>query len=89
MPERVEFVLSCSLPITDYKNILLGHGSGGKPSADLIKKIFLSQFKNPYLGPLNDAAVFEVNGTRFAFTTDSYVVNPIIFSGRRHWKACG
>ncbi len=81
MSERVEFVLSCPLPITDYKNILLGHGSGGKLSADLIKKIFLSQFKNPYLGPLNDAAVFEVNGTRLAFTTDSYVVNPIFFPG--------
>lgn len=81
MPELPEFVLSCPLPITDYKNILLGHGSGGKLSADLIKKIFLSQFENPYLGPLNDSAVFDVNGTRFAFTTDSYVVNPIFFPG--------
>ncbi len=81
MSERVEFVLSCPLPITDYKNILLGHGSGGKLSADLIKKIFLSQFENPYLDPLNDGAVFEVSGTRFAFTTDSYVVNPIFFPG--------
>ena len=81
MSEKVEFVLSCPLPITNYKNILLGHGSGGKLSADLTKKIFLSQFENSYLGPLNDAAVFEVNGTRLAFTTDSYVINPIFFPG--------
>ncbi|HSE84332.1 MAG TPA: hydrogenase expression/formation protein HypE [Thermodesulfobacteriota bacterium] len=81
MSEKGEFVLSCPLPITNYKNILLGHGSGGKLSADLTKKIFLSQFDNPYLEPLNDAAVFEVNGTRLAFTTDSYVINPIFFPG--------
>lgn len=81
MSEKAEFILSCPLPITNYKNILLGHGSGGKLSADLTKKIFLSQFDNPYLGPLNDGAVFEVNGTRFAFTTDSYVVSPIFFPG--------
>jgi hydrogenase expression/formation protein HypE len=81
MSDRVESVLSCPLPITNYKNILLGHGSGGKLSADLTKRIFLSQFENPYLEPLNDAAVFDVNGTKFAFTTDSYVVNPIFFPG--------
>ncbi|HEX3036547.1 MAG TPA: hydrogenase expression/formation protein HypE [Thermodesulfobacteriota bacterium] len=81
MSEKGEFVLSCPLPITNYKNILLGHGSGGKLSADLTKKIFLSQFDNSYLEPLNDAAVFEVNGTRLAFTTDSYVINPIFFPG--------
>jgi hydrogenase expression/formation protein HypE len=81
MSQKIEFVLSCPLPITDYKNILLGHGSGGKLSAELTKKVFLSQFENPYLGPLNDGAVFSVNGTKFAFTTDSYVVNPIFFPG--------
>ncbi len=81
MSEIPEFVLSCPLPITDYKNILLGHGSGGKLSADLIKKVFLSQFGNPYLEPLNDSAVLDLNGIRFAFTTDSYVVNPIFFPG--------
>jgi hydrogenase expression/formation protein HypE len=81
MSEKAEFVLSCPLPITDYKNILLGHGSGGKLSADLIKKIFLSQFENSYLEPLNDSATFDLNGTKLAFTTDSYVVNPIFFPG--------
>ncbi len=81
MSEKIEFTLSCPLPITNYKNILLGHGSGGKLSTDLTKKIFLSQFGNQYLGPLNDAAVFDVDGTRLAFTTDSYVVSPIFFPG--------
>jgi len=81
MSENVEFALSCPLPRTDYKKVLLGHGSGGKLSADLVRNVFLPQFKNPYLEPLNDAAIFEVHGARLAFTTDSYVVTPPFFPG--------
>jgi hydrogenase expression/formation protein HypE len=43
--------------------------------------MFLSQFQNEYLEPLHDGAVFSVNDTRLAFSTDSYVVNPIFFPG--------
>ncbi len=60
--------------------ILLAHGSGGKLSHDLISKNFLPLFRNPLLDKLDDAAVFELNG-RLAFTTDSYVVNPVFFPG--------
>ncbi|MGH7884540.1 MAG: hydrogenase expression/formation protein HypE [Thermodesulfobacteriota bacterium] len=81
MSKKNSFKLSCPLPLFDYKNILLGHGGGGKQSADLTKKLFISQFDNPLLNMLNDSAVFEINGTRLAFTTDSYVVNPIFFPG--------
>jgi hydrogenase expression/formation protein HypE len=63
------------------KKILLGHGSGGKLSAELIEKVFLPAFGNPYLAPLGDQAVVNIDGVRVAFTTDSYVVNPIFFPG--------
>jgi hydrogenase expression/formation protein HypE len=72
---------SCPLPISDYKNILLAHGGGGKLTQQLIQKMFLSQFENPMLEPLHDGAIFSVNGSRLAFSTDSYVVSPIFFPG--------
>ncbi len=61
--------------------ILLGHGSGGKLTLELIKNIFLPAFENPYLSELGDQAVININGVKLAFTTDSYVVNPIFFPG--------
>ncbi len=63
------------------RQILLGHGSGGKLSHMLIREIFLKAFDNEFLAPLNDQAVFNVPAPRLAFTTDSYVVNPIFFPG--------
>jgi hydrogenase expression/formation protein HypE len=60
---------------------LLGHGSGGKLTADLISRCFLPAFDNPHLGRLDDQAVVEVGGARLAFTTDSYVVTPLFFPG--------
>ena len=72
---------SCPLPIFDHKQIVLGHGSGGKLTAELIEKIFLPAFSNPVLSKLNDQAVLQVNGSRLAFTTDSFVVTPIFFPG--------
>jgi hydrogenase expression/formation protein HypE len=61
--------------------ILLAHGSGGKLSHDLIKQIFLPQFRNPFLEPLDDSAKITNQHGSIAFTTDSYVVNPIFFPG--------
>jgi hydrogenase expression/formation protein HypE len=72
---------SCPLPITDYKEIVLAHGSGGKLSHQLISKIVLPQFTNDFLAPLHDGAVFSLGKERVAFSTDSYVVNPIFFPG--------
>ena len=60
--------------------ILLAHGSGGKLSHDLVKQNFVPLFDNAFLNKLDDSAVFELQG-RLAFTTDSYVVNPIFFPG--------
>lgn len=75
------FFGSCPLPIFEHKNIVLGHGSGGKLTAELISKVFLPAFANPILDKLDDQAVFEVNGARLAFTTDGFVVTPIFFPG--------
>src|SRR3984885_8068524 len=72
---------SCPLPIFEHRQIVLGHGSGGKLTADLIDKIFLPAFRNPVLDKLDDQAVVAVNGFRLAFTTDSFVVTPIFFPG--------
>jgi hydrogenase expression/formation protein HypE len=72
---------SCPLPIFDHKRIVLGHGSGGKLTADLIDKIFLPAFRNPTLDKLDDQAVVTIGGARLAFTTDSFVVTPIFFPG--------
>jgi hydrogenase expression/formation protein HypE len=72
---------SCPIPIFDHKQIVLGHGSGGKLTADLIEKIFLPAFHNPTLDKLDDQAVLSIGGARLAFTTDSFVVTPIFFPG--------
>ncbi len=55
--------LSCPVPISEYRQVLLAHGGGGKLTQQMIQKMFLSQFRNPYLEPLHDGAVFTVNGT--------------------------
>jgi hydrogenase expression/formation protein HypE len=72
---------SCPLPIFDYKQIMLGHGSGGKLTAELIENIFLPAFGNPILDKLDDQALLTIAGARLAFTTDSFVVTPIFFPG--------
>lgn len=71
----------CPAPVIDHKQIVLGHGSGGKLTQDLVEKLFLPNFQNDYLGQLDDQAVLEMGGSRLAFTTDSFVVTPIFFPG--------
>jgi hydrogenase expression/formation protein HypE len=61
--------------------ITLSHGSGGVLTQELISKIFLKVFKNPYLDALDDAAIFALSKHHYALTTDSFVVDPIIFPG--------
>lgn len=73
--------LACPAPLPARDTILLGHGSGGKLSAELVRDIFLPCFKNPLLARLDDQAVVQVGGSRLAFTTDSFVVKPLFFPG--------
>ena len=75
------FAPTCPLPLDGGDRILLGHGSGGKMTAELIARCFLPAFANEYLEKLDDQAVVAVNGSRLAFTTDAYVVTPLFFPG--------
>lgn len=61
--------------------IILGHGSGGALTNRLIKEVFQDAFENPILDELLDAAVLDMGGGRIAFSTDSFVVDPIFFPG--------
>jgi hydrogenase expression/formation protein HypE len=78
---EIKFELSCPTPLPAKDTILLGHGSGGKLSAELIRDIFLPAFQNPVLARLDDQAIVNVNGQRLAITTDSFVVKPLFFPG--------
>ena len=73
--------LVCPTPIATRDRILLGHGSGGKLSAELLRDVFLPAFANPVLARLEDQASIEIGGVHLAFTTDSFVVKPLFFRG--------
>ena len=72
---------SCPLPLRDYPNIVLGHGGGGKLSAELVQHLFLPAFGNEQLARLGDSAVLPLQGGRLAISTDSFVVRPLFFPG--------
>lgn len=76
----------CPLPLRDYPRIVLGHGGGGKLSNELIENLFLPAFSNQTLENLGDSAQIDVaelvkDGGRLAFSTDSFVVQPLFFRG--------
>src|SRR5947209_5706453 len=73
--------LSCRLPRVADDRIVLAHGGGGRLTRQLIEKIFLPAFSNDMLEQHHDGAVVPVNGSPLAFTTDSFVVRPLIFPG--------
>lgn len=72
---------SCPIPISEYPQILLAHGGGGKLMHQLIEKIFGAAFTNKYLDERHDGARLTLNEAKLAFTTDSYVVRPLFFPG--------
>jgi len=76
-----DFSLQCPIPISDYPTVLLAHGGGGRLTQMLIDRMFLPAFDNPALEVLHDGAVLDVDGTRLAFSTDSFVISPIFFPG--------
>ena len=80
-----EFNLSCPVPKVADDRIVLAHGGGGRLTHQLIEKIFLPAFGNPMLEQRHDGAVLPLDGvkpgSRLAFTTDSFVVHPLIFPG--------
>ncbi|RMF30942.1 MAG: hydrogenase expression/formation protein HypE [Chloroflexi bacterium] len=78
---------SCPLPLRDYPTIVLGHGGGGKLSADLIRHLFAAEFDNPALRQMGDATVLTLDERpgasplRLALSTDSFTVSPLFFPG--------
>ena len=76
-----EFALNCPVPRSDYAQVLMAHGGGGRLMQQLLETVFYRAFDNPALGERHDGAVLEVGGQRLAFTTDSYVVHPLFFPG--------
>jgi hydrogenase expression/formation protein HypE len=82
MPTKTDApVFVCPAPIPAVDRVLLGHGSGGKLSSQLVERVFLPAFGNPTLDQLNDQATFAIDGVRLAMTTDSFVVKPLFFPG--------
>ncbi len=63
------------------KTITMAHGAGGKATHDLVVAVFLEAFRNPLLEKLEDQATFELNGTKWAITTDAFTVYPHFFPG--------
>lgn len=87
---------TCPLPLRDYPKIVLGHGGGGKLSNELVENLFLPAFSNESLDKLSDSAQLDVteflkNGERLAYSTDSFVVQPLFFRGGNigHLAVCG
>ena len=73
--------MQCPILYNDYPVITMAHGSGGKIMHDLINKMFIKVFSNTSINKGGDSAIFESNTTKQAFTTDSYVINPLFFPG--------
>jgi hydrogenase expression/formation protein HypE len=75
---------ACPVPRSRYEQIVLGHGSGGRLTAELIERVFVPGFGNDTLALLEDQATLPLpglEGVRLAFTTDSFVVRPLFFPG--------
>ncbi len=72
---------SCPLPLRDYPTIVMGHGGGGQLTSELIEHIFVPAFRNPTLEGMADSCVLPPPTGRLAFSTDSYVVQPLFFPG--------
>jgi hydrogenase expression/formation protein HypE len=79
--KTTSFNLSCPVPRVADDRIVLAHGGGGRLTHQLIEKIFMPAFSNAMLEQRHDGAVLPINGSRLAFTTDSFVVRPLIFPG--------
>ncbi len=83
MPQdtKLDIASNCPVPITGGESILMGHGSGGRMSANLMRTILLPALQNPVLERMDDQAILDLGESRIAFTTDSFVVKPLFFPG--------
>lgn len=81
LPRGWSGVPVCPLPLTNHETVQLAHGSGGRMSAELVGKFFQPRFSNPILDRLDDQAVLPRPAGRLAFSTDTFVVDPLFFPG--------
>jgi hydrogenase expression/formation protein HypE len=77
---------TCPIPLQSYPTVVMGHGSGGKMMADLIDHLFVPLFDNEMLSQMGDSTVLGLpiegdGGPRLAFSTDSFVISPLVFPG--------
>lgn len=72
---------TCPIPIRPTDTVVLGHGSGGTLSRDLLRRLFLPELGKAAPRALDDSAVVTIDGQRYALTTDSHVVSPLFFPG--------
>ena len=78
----VEYLgLQCPIPLSEYPQVTLAHGGGGRLTHALVERMFLAAFRTPALEPLHDGAVLELPAGRLALSTDSFVVSPLFFPG--------
>lgn len=85
---RADLLGTCPVPRSRYDHVVLGHGSGGQLTAELLRQLFLPAFDNAVLAALEDQATVGLDGSltgstgpRLAFTTDAFVVHPLFFPG--------
>ena len=72
----------CAVPLAHNDRIVMGHGSGGRMTQDLIRKVFQPYFSNPSLNANNDFGVLVNTGSkRLAVSTDAHIVSPLFFPG--------
>lgn len=76
----------CPVPMRHDDRIVMGHGSGGRMTQELIERVFAPAFANPILAQSNDSASFTLPGAaalkgQLSFSTDSHIVSPLFFSG--------
>jgi len=72
---------TCPVPIRPTDTVILGHGSGGTLSRDLLNRLFLPDLGKAAPRVLDDSAVVTMDGQRYAISTDSHVVSPLFFPG--------
>jgi hydrogenase expression/formation protein HypE len=73
--------IACPTPVVEHARVQLGHGSGGKMSAHLLRERFLPRFGNSFLDQLGDGALVPVTGGEIVISTDTFVVSPLEFPG--------
>jgi hydrogenase expression/formation protein HypE len=72
---------ACPIPKSEHATVQLAHGGGGRLTQSLIERMFLTAFDNPALSILHDGALLDLEGSRIAVSTDSFVVSPLFFPG--------